>query len=256
MPAADRPDTTAHTLAQRAHTLAQRARGLGAMLLPAACPLCEMPAPAGRALLCRWCVAALPGIDARRCPRCALALGASGTCRVCRDHPAPTDDAIALADYAAPLDGLVRALKYRDRTALAAPLAAALAARVAACQPAPCWPELVVPVPLSEARLRGRGYNQSLLIARGLARRLDLSLAADTLVRTGGDAEMHLAGRPRAGRERALAGAFTASTRLRGRRVVLVDDVMTTGATLRAAARAIRAAGAAAVSAWVVARTP
>ena len=116
----------------------------------------------------------------------------------------------------------------------------------------------VVAVPLSRERLRERGYNQSWELARRLARALALEARADALFRVRDTG--HQLGLHRLERARNLQGAFVVTPRhaawVRGARIALVDDVLTTGATAQAATRTLRAAGARDVQAWVVARTP
>jgi ComF family protein len=154
--------------------------------------------------------------------------------------------------YSGPARDLVRALKFRGATAVAD----AMAAQIAANAPARLLGEarekpVLVPVPLHPRRLRRRGYNQAALIAAALARRAALELV-DCLARTGSAATQ--VGRDRSERRAGPAG----SVELRGRapdRVVLVDDVATTGATLAACAAVLRAAGACDVTALVFART-
>ncbi len=242
--------------------------------LPAACIVC---ASACAEALCPECEAALPGRAALRCACCGLAWprpdapprqGESQPrhCPECEADPPGFAATVVLADYAPPLDRLVHALKFGRDAALAPPLGRALARRLQAAWPgcvpiaAPGAPEtpaataVVTAIPLSLARLAGRGFNQSLEIARALARAQRLPL------------DHRLLARPRAGtpastlhageRRVALAGAFTAPRPPGARTVIVVDDVMTTGATLRAAADVLRAAGAARVINCVVARTP
>ena len=154
--------------------------------------------------------------------------------------------------YSGPARDLVRALKFRGATAVADAMAAQIAANAPAAQiganaPAASPPELV-PVPLHPRRLRRRGYNQAALIADALARRAGLEVA-DCLARTGSAATQ-------VGRDRRAGPA--GSVEPRGHvpdRVVLVDDVATTGATLAACAAVARAAGAHEVTALVFART-
>ena len=226
-----------------------------------------------------------------RCCRCALAVPASvALCGACLRAPPPWSAAVALADYGYPWDGLLAALKFRAALDLVPALGDALAARVALHapdvsdprlhpsqpegSPGPCGPgkpqdpgrdrtdpaavALLMPVPLADARLRERGYNQAALLAQRLARRLQLACAPQALRRTRDTG--HQLALPREQRSANVRGAFAVAPRtaeaLRGRRVALVDDVMTTGATLAEAARVLLAAGAAEVQAWVVARTP
>jgi ComF family protein len=118
--------------------------------------------------------------------------------------------------------------------------------------------ELVLPVPLSRQRLAERGYNQAWELARRVARLAGLPARADVLLRPLETA--HQAALDRAERQRNLRRAFMVDPRqravLQGRRVALVDDVMTTGTTVREAAAALTRAGAASVQVWVLARTP
>ncbi|MCZ7560012.1 MAG: phosphoribosyltransferase family protein [Burkholderiaceae bacterium] len=227
--------------------------------LPASCIVCGGASTDG---MCPECEAALPGHAAMRCARCGLAWARSPRCTECEADPPGFSATVALADYAPPLERLVHALKFGRDAALAPPLGRALARRLEAAFPdhappaAPGDPAapIVTAIPLSVARLAGRGFNQSLEIARALARARRLPLDHRLLARTraGMPASTLHAGERRV----ALAGAFTAPRPLAARTVIVVDDVMTTGATLRAAAAALRAAGAACVINCVVARTP
>jgi ComF family protein len=137
-------------------------------------------------------------------------------------------------------------------------LAGALADRLhGSLEPAAAaWPDLVVPVPLATERLAERGYNQAWELARRVARRAGRPASPFVL-------ERHLARVPQAGlgrteRRRNLQGAFQVAdaSKVAGRRIALVDDVVTTGATVAEAAGALMAAGAAAVQVWALARTP
>jgi ComF family protein len=221
--------------------------------LPQRCALCA--GPAGDALLCAACTAALPTLGAA-CPCCALPSPAGALCGACLAHPPPFAATLAAYAYAFPVDRLLQALKYGGQLALSDWAASALAARVRS-EPTP-WrsvavPPLLVPLPLAAPRQRQRGFNQALEIARGLARELGLPLDAALRRRHAGPPQ---AGLPWAQRIANVRGVFTAQRRLDGLHVVLVDDVMTTGATLADAATAARTAGAARVCCWVVARTP
>lgn len=165
---------------------------------------------------------------------------------------------MALGDYVAPADTLVLGLKYGGRLALADWMASRLAAslRQRPEHRVPGAPQLVAAVPLGSARLAERGFNQSWEIARRLARRLRLPAHATVLTRAR-ETRSQTALAP-AGRERNVAGAFAVApwANLDGAHVLLVDDVMTTGATLSAAALALKRAGAARVTALVALRTP
>jgi len=211
--------------------------------LPQLCTLCA--APSERRLLCAACEQALPRLGPA-CPLCALPSIDVDPCAACSTRPPPWTHAFAAFAYAYPLDRLLHALKYRGAVAYAPLFAEALAGQVR------LRPDAIAAVPLSARRQRERGYNQALEIARPLARRLDVPLvAALSRVRE----TLPLAALPWRERSRSVRGAFLASAPVQGRTIALVDDVLTTGATLRAATLALLAGGAARVDVWVVART-
>ncbi len=216
---------------------------LASMLFGGTCFLCH---GASRDLVCADCTAELPWLDARVCPRCSLASPAGAVCGRCLADPPYFDATAAALWYRFPADVLVQALKFRGELALAGFLAKILGAKLGSEKP-----DFVVPVPLSAARLRERGYNQAAEIARRLAPgRVELGLCERT---RDGRAQMEL---PFAERHRNVRNAFAVRRALDGATVAVVDDVMTTGATLGELARTLKAAGAARVVNWVLARTP
>lgn len=229
-----------------------RLKSIQEWFLPGTCMLCGVRIGAQRAF-CADCEVALPRLtDA--CPQCAAPMAHSDSsgqrCGACQKRPPAFFRTHALYHYARPVDGFVQALKYRHRLELARVfgerLADALAPRVAGSV------DLIVPVPLHRARLRERGYNQSLELARPIAARLSLSLDYRCLWRTRPTApQASLALRER---QRNVRGAFAAAPNVAKLRVAVVDDVMTTGHTVNAAARCLRAAGAKEVQVWVLAR--
>jgi ComF family protein len=156
---------------------------------------------------------------------------------------------VAAFHYAFPADALLQAFKYGGKLALA-PLLAAPLAEAAAAVPAP---DLLIPMPLHPRRLRERGFNQAAEIAKWVARERALPLDAAGCQRTRDTRAQ--AGLDWKERRRNVRGAFACKEKMDGLRVAVVDDVMTTGATLAEVARVLRRAGAAEVQAWVVART-
>jgi ComF family protein len=182
-----------------------------------------------------------------------LPVAGGRVCGHCLRQPPSHDHAAAAVDYAFPWDRLITRLKFRAQPELARALAQRLLEAIAD-RPAP---DVVLAVPLGAERLRERGYNQAWELARrvGAARRLPCD--AGVLVR--GRDTPHQIGLDRAARAANLRGSLwvdpAAQPRIAGRRVALVDDVMTTGATAEAAASALRRAGAGAVELWVLART-
>jgi len=201
---------------------------------------------AARGTLCESCDADLPRLTHPLCPRCALASPSAALCGRCLAQPPHYDATVAALAYAFPADALVHALKFRGELALAPLLGKLLLEKVS-----PQGIDCVIPVPLSNPRLRERGYNQAVEIARHLGA---ANLAVDACVRQR-DAPPQ-AGLDREARRRNVRGAFACQRSFAGERVALVDDVMTTGATLDELARTLKDAGAASVVSWVVCRTP
>jgi ComF family protein len=222
------------------------------LALPQRCVLCV--APSGGSLLCGACAADLPRI-VTACPACALPALANSLCGACVARPPLWSRATAALVYAFPVDRLLVELKYAGQLALADWAGTTLASTVAtaiAARPRAAWPDCVIALPLSGARQRERGFNQACEIARRVAPTLALPLSAALERVSGTVPQAALAWRQRAHNVR---GAFAARGDVRGARIALVDDVMTTGATLADATRALLRAGAADVECWVVART-
>lgn len=196
-------------------------------------------------------------VDTPRCPRCGLRLlarlSAGALCGQCLHDLPAFDDGIVVTDYVPPIDALVQDLKFRARLPLARAFGHML---IHAAGPALKQADILLPVPLSRERLEQRGFNQALEIARPVAREWKLPLITDACVRTkhtSPQAELSL---PQ--RRVNMRGAFAVRDRklIENRHVVMVDDVMTTGHTLRELAACLKRHGAARVSHLVLARTP
>jgi len=222
--------------------------------LPSLCAVCR---GWGTQRVCAACVERFAAPHAR-CQRCALKLpDGVRLCGACLTDPPPFARTLAAVDYDHPWDGLITHFKFHGALDLAPALTQRLLVAFERDDTAPA-PTLLLPVPLSAERLRERGYNQAWEIARRLGRALRCEVDARLLLRVK-DTPHQLAFPPeqRAGNVRA---AFAVEPRrraeLRGRRVTVVDDVMTTGATVGEIARVLLQAGASEVAVWTVARTP
>jgi ComF family protein len=243
------PFSGADTIARRfARALTQT---IGAAANEQDCFLCGLTA---RHPLCDSCIAACPALPASLCPCCALPSTGNSLCGRCLHTPPPFDSTVAAFAYGAPLNQALQAFKYRAALGLTGFLGGSLAAAVDA-HPGAGKIDLIVPMPLARVRLAGRGFNQALELARPLAKRLNIRLDARAVLRVRDTPPQ--AALPWNERVRNIRGAFGCPDPvvLSGKRVAVVDDVMTTGATLGELAKTLKAAGATHVSNWVVART-
>ncbi|MBL8393870.1 MAG: ComF family protein [Candidatus Accumulibacter sp.] len=216
-----------------------------AALLAQDCLLCA--AESGDSLLCPACAQGLPRLALPRCPRCALPTPLGEVCGRCLTKPPHYDVASAVYRYAFPIDRLVQSFKYGHRLALGSYFGhqlASLTKRIEA--------DLIVPMPLHPLRLRERGFNQALEIARALSAAWRIPIDATSCRRTRHTiAQADLPWRERA---RNVRGAFDCASDLDGKRLLLVDDVMTTGTSLDELARTVKLHGATQVSLLAIAR--
>jgi len=230
------------------------------LLAPPTCALCggegQWREEPGGLDLCGYCEAECQPV-VRACPRCGQPDAAGGHCPACAAHPPVFDSAFCAFVYADPVDQMIQQLKFRHELAFARVLGTLLARALSAARHP--LPDCLVPLPLHPARYRERGFCQTTLLARHVARRLRrpgaraLPVRADLLRRcrdTGAQSVL-----PAAERAANLRAAFQAAGGATPpRRVALLDDVLTTGATASAAAAAIKAAGAEYVEIWACAR--
>lgn len=215
------------------------------VLFPPVCPLCEEDVTDG--FLCAPCSEAFSEdrIAEPFCRVCGAPFinspGPSHTCAECLKTPPPFKQARSACTYGAGVDEAVRAFKYRGRSILSDALGGFMSGTAASF---PERPDIIMPVPLYKKRLQARGFNQSLLLARVISKRLSVRLDYLSLRRTRHTAQQ--IGLKPDEREKNVAGAFEVSTGtdLRGKRVLLVDDVFTTGATIKECSKVLKKAGA------------
>jgi ComF family protein len=227
--------------------------------LPGMCALCGN---VSHGLLCAGCDAQYWNEPRLRCVTCALPLGIEYArreredvrmhCAACLESPPAFNDTLTLADYRAPLDTLAVELKFRGQLAAGVEFARHL--RALFDDSALPTPDVIVPVPLSAKRLTARGYNQAWAIARPLARLMNVPADAALVVRKKDTAQQSKL--DVATRRRNVTNAFDVRREVRGKHIGVVDDVMTSGATLDALARTLKLAGARRVTNFVALRTP
>ncbi|MEO7323274.1 MAG: ComF family protein [Dokdonella sp.] len=232
---------------QKVDAITTRALGF---VLPPRCLLCGDLGADGRDL-CAGCVADL-ALNSPCCPRCALPLQVPAPmCGECLKRPPPFAAAWVPFCYGHPLDLLEARFKFRGDLAAGRVLADLMLERARFDAPTP--PAMLIPVPLHRTRLRERGYNQALELARPLARAMAIPLQHDVLERT--KATPPQTGLDAKARRRNLRDAFSVAAGAQlPAHVALFDDVMTTGATLRECARVLKQAGVQRVDVWALAR--
>jgi len=230
-------------------TIGQALRATGIELLdlcfPPTCAACREPRSSSGGPFCLSCARALEPVPPG-CQRCGLP-GPDRMCGACRTSPPAFDALHAAGLFGGPLADAIHAFKYQDRPALARTLGAWLADQVGIPVGA-----AIVSVPLGSHRRRARGYDQAALLARALARCARGRLRRRWLQRVRETAPQ--VGKSREERARNVTGAFHASADVAGMDLVLVDDVVTTGATVRACAEALKSAGARSVTVVSLAR--
>lgn len=225
-------------------------------LLPSVCSLCGRSLdPTVQGPFCCLCMVGIQPLPSPHCPRCALPfIHSSATsphlCGRCILEPPAYSAAYAAALYEGQLRIAIQRFKFHQRPNLDRPLAKLLVRAM----PADIDVDVVVPVPLHRRRLRERTYNQALLLARELGRLRNLPIAADTLIKCRATDPQQLLSASQ--RRRNLRRAFGLGGHVKGKAVLLVDDVMTTGVTLDLCSRVLLEGGAARVEVAVVGRAP
>jgi ComF family protein len=216
-------------------------------LFPHTCLLCGMSARAER--LCDGCRDDLPHHTVPQCPQCAIPTPAGQLCGACLKRPPAYERCVAAFSYSFPVDQLIPALKYHSRLAIAQVLGQHLAEAVATCP----RPDLLIPMPLHPARIQQRGFNHATEIGRVVARALNVPLDFESCKRVRDTPPQVALAYDQ--RRRNVRGAFVCEGDVNGKRIALIDDVITTGTSLDELAKTLKKAGAAEVETWVVART-
>lgn len=234
-------------------------RAVSQALLPSHCLLCSASSTAA---LCAACMKSLSSDQPPRCTVCGLRMALddaseASPCGQCLKDPPAFHDSLIVMDYKAPVDALIQDLKFRAQLPLANAFGQLLADAAGHRQGRTDTPaDVLLPVPLSRERLEQRGFNQAMELARPVAEALGLPLLAGSCVRTRNTSAQTAL--PVSQRRVNMRGAFAVRDRtaIENRHVMVIDDVMTTGHTLRELAACLKRHGAARVSNLVLARTP
>jgi ComF family protein len=226
------------------HPIKQLARPWLDYLLPESCLLCS--ADSGSGLLCADCTNDLPELPPAMCPLCSQATSYGERCGACLKEPPHFDRTIAAFRYDFPVDRIIHALKYGHQLAVADWLGEKLAKQIKAEK------QLIIPLPLHADRLRERGFNQSAELARAIGNHLKLTVDRSIAFRN--RATPPQAEQPLKERHKNVRGAFECRADLSGKHILLVDDVMTTGATVNECARVLKLHGVTEISVVVAAR--
>ncbi len=197
--------------------------------------------------LCISCRDNLPQIPTDHCPVCLLPVATSLTCGTCLKKPPAFTRIVAALHYTFPVDALIHSLKYQSNLAIAPVLANLLLEKTNIARK----PDFIIPMPLHPTRLRERGFNQALEIARQLPNN-NITLLSNACTRIRNTPSQ--TGLPWKDRQKNIRDAFSCKMDFSSKHVAVIDDVMTTGATLNEIAGVLRNCGATGVSGWVIAR--
>lgn len=224
-------------------------------LLPTTCILCQEVSSRSYAL-CSSCEAQLPWLY-NVCPQCALPFSAYAdskhvVCGRCLRYPPPYDLTIALWHYQQPITRLIAGLKFNKQLKCAELMGKLLAKELIKGSDY-CLPDCIIPVPLHPSRLRERGFNQALEIARPVAKQLQIPIDITSCQRV--KATLAQSSIPARLRRKNTLNAFQVTADLSARHVAIIDDVVTTGYTIKELAKQLKRAGVAKIDIWCLART-
>lgn len=200
-------------------------------------------------LLCPPCTKSLPHLPAEHCPVCLLPVAAGQVCGTCLSKPPAYRHVRAAFQYAFPIDALIQAFKYQKNLTIAPVLSQFMIEMARNTS----RPDLIIPMPLHPKRLRERGFNQAVELSRPIAKHLNIPLYSNICTRIKNTPAQ--AALPWKARQKNIRNVFACTQDLTGKKIAIVDDVMTTGTTLNELAHILRKQGAAEVYGWVVARS-
>lgn len=212
---------------------------------PQPCTLCGAMSQDG--VWCNACAKTLPRFSAAHCPVCALPSPSGAICGQCLQYPPSYQRTVAAYVYAFPIDKLIQAMKFSEALPLVPALADGLLEQIT------LLPDGIVAMPLHPERIKERGFNQSQLLAQRLAKKLNIPLL-DICQRVRNTTPQSTLAWDE--RRKNLHQAFHCTGEIEGKHIAIVDDVMTTGASMEALASTLLQAGATEISAWAIARTP
>lgn len=220
-------------------------------LLPQRCFVCSKPLKKKTIGCCDGCYLGLP-FQSNCCPQCGQNLGAfESTCGKCIQSPPPFDACLSAFKYEAPISQLIHRFKYSNHPQYAAQLAHLLCLELFARNAA--LPQLIIPVPLHRSKLEQRGYNQATLLAKHIAKRLEVPYSINTVIKhknTATQASLNLKQR-----QSNTRGAYSIAKPLAATHIALIDDVYTTGATAAEISRTLKRHGAQTVQVWAIAHS-
>lgn len=200
--------------------------------------------------LCEPCAIHLPQLPVNHCPICLWPAPTAEICGACLKKPPAFTRTIAALRYTFPIDALIHSFKYQTNLAIAPILANLLIKKLKITE---TLPDVIIPMPLHPIRLRERGFNQAMEISRYISKHMGIVILPDSCSRI--KHTLPQTGLPWKERQKNIRKAFSCKIDLSGKHVALVDDVMTTGATLNELAKVLRKQGAAEITNWVIART-
>ncbi len=226
--------------------LAHQISRLYSNLLPIQCLLCGVHCKTQH--LCTDCIEDFPKLG-HCCPHCATPLSTNHACGHCLSHPPEQTNTVSIFSYHNPIDRLITDFKYNDKLYLTDIFANAILEKVKHR----VLPDLLIPIPLHHRRLKQRGYNQSLELAKSLSKKLDIPIGNNILLRSRDTAPQ--ASLPYEQRKRNMRRAFKLQQTSLPQHVAIIDDVLTTGHTANAAAKILRQEGVSTIELWTIART-